>query len=155
MSVVSIQKPYTITEVLAIYRTVKQEIEAHGKEIQRALELAEASGLGMGGDYAVRFMEERLLALKQHTWRALLTASGVEKVLSVSRLERFEDFLRGNGYGYQSVPEPSEEAVQELLAGGAAKELFAEMIRESFDFLRPGTTWHSQYKTNKKTGVSS
>jgi len=152
MAVFEIQKPYTVSEVLAVYRQVKQEIELHGRAIQKSIDLAEAAGINLGGKFAAQhFVQDRLVVLKQNTWRALLAASGVEKILSVSRMERFEEFLLGNG-DYHAVPEPSEEAVQELLSGGTVRELFAEMIREAFNFLRPGALWNSQYKTNRKNG---
>jgi len=152
MSVFELQKPYTVSEVLAVYRQVKQEIELHGRAIQKSIDLAEAAGINLGGKFAAQhFVQDRLVVLKQNTWRALLAASGVEKILSVTRMERFEEFLLGNG-DYHAVPEPSEEAVQELLSGGTVRELFAEMIREAFNFLRPGARWNSQYKTNRKNG---
>lgn len=154
MSVFSeIQKPYTVSEVLSAYRQTKAAIEYHCRELEAVLKAAENAGIGSAVSYrAAMFRDDRLVELKRSTWRALLAASGVEKVLSVSRLERFEQFLEGNGKGVRSIPEPSEEAIMELLAGGAAKELFAEMIREAFDFLRPGKGWHDEYKTNKKNG---
>lgn len=154
MSVFSeIQKPYTVSEVLSAYRQTKAAIEYHCRELEAVLKAAENAGIGSAVSYrAAMFHDDLLVELKRSTWQALLAASGVEKVLSVSRLERFEQFLEGNGQGIRNIPEPSEEAIMELLAGGAAKELFAEMIRESFDFLRPGAGWHDEYKTNQKNG---
>jgi hypothetical protein len=153
MSVFSeIQKTYTVPEILAIYQQTKEALEYHCRELNAVLQAAENAGISVATYRVNMFLDDRLVELKRSTWRALLAASGVERVLCVSRLERFDQFLDGNGNGVRSIPEPSEEAVMELLAGGVAKQLFAEMIREAFDFLRPGANYYDTYKTNKKNG---
>ncbi|MEP0806548.1 MAG: DUF4942 domain-containing protein [Chloroflexota bacterium] len=137
-------KPRTVSEVLDEYRRAKDALEHHCGAIKEALERAYAAGVGRStAFYAEQMLREHLRELREETWRALINASGAEKILSVKRLDQFERWLKTD------APEPSEEAIYELLAGGGAQELFAEMVREAFDFLRPGAKWYgNRYKTN-------
>lgn len=147
-----IQIKMTISNVITEYHQTKDTLEYHCRCAIQTLERAESLGLCsyIAGEFS-RLYEKACVSLKKKTWQALISASGVEKVLSVSRMEQFDRLLKNE----RDIPEPSEEAVLELLSGGTAENLFAEMIREAFDFLRPGAKWHDGYKTNQKNGRNS
>ncbi len=83
--------------------------------------------------------------VRRRAWRWLLANSGVELMLSNQRLEAFEENLRQH-----EVPDPTPEAVMELLLSLDAQELLREMFEEAFDYLRPGKSRWSTYKTNEK-----
>jgi len=135
----------TLADILAIYRQTKASIDEHCSALRDALKNAQRAGLGDYGYYAERFADERLRSLKIATWRAIVNVSGVSKMLSVQRQEAFDRAIER-----MDIPEPSEEAIIDLLAGGNAKELFSEMVREAFDWLRPGRSWNNHYKTNRR-----
>lgn len=142
--------PFTVGEVLSVYRRTKAALEYHCQGLKKALLTAQSVGICSSAYRADRLLEDYLAELKRATWRALLAASGIERVLSVSRMETLERFLEGDGSG--DIPEPNEEAVLELLSGGTVKEIFAETVREAFDFLRPGAKQSNTHKTNWKNG---
>lgn len=133
-----------IADVLALYRQTKDAIEFHANAYAKAVESAYQSGItGERGYRVLDFSEQTLRNLKVSTWQAIVNVSGLFKVLSVKRVLSLERALND-----PVIPEPDEQAVIELLAGGDHKELFAEVVKETFDWLRPGKSCHNPYKTN-------
>ncbi|MFZ5888314.1 MAG: DUF4942 domain-containing protein [Chloroflexota bacterium] len=147
-----IQKPYNVGELLDLYRETAEAIARGTEVIRKAQSRAKNAGLDVENWSIARFAEEQLVRLRKATWKALLSASGAEKVMSARRLEQFDNALEGRTLA--SIPEPNEETFLELFAGGAAQELFREMVLEAFDFLRPGASRWDDYKTNKKNARS-
>lgn len=137
--------PLTIPEVIDAYNDAKKRLEFHFMEIDAIRNKLCSSGVADLYFFPKKELAEALGDLKKKTWRTLLCISGAEKVLSVKRMDEFENMLSS-----QKVQEPTQEAITDLLMNGNAKALFNEMIEETYNFLRPGASWRNHLKTNEK-----
>lgn len=139
---------YNVPELIEAYRKNLEAIRYHAGEIERLIREGYSAGVSGEIDYKVRlFMQDIELSMKQKTWNTILAVSGLEKYLSIRRYDQFEKFL----YSDHNAPEPTAEAIEELLAGGAVQTLFEESILEIYDFLRQGAKSYNKFKTNEKS----
>lgn len=132
-----IQRMLSVPEIMQAYYQTKADLENHFQAIKALVDHAESIGIMPGGAYRVTDLAARMQReLRQYTWLALINSSGLERVLPVSRMQKLDKMIFP-GYG-EDVPEPSEKAIYDLLNEGTVKTLLQEMVREVFDFLRPG-----------------
>jgi len=103
--------------------------------------------IGYGPEHISRTRDEMEKKLRVATWRAIVTALGLSKVMSKKRSDEFEQkCLSGD------LPEPTLEIILEffLTTMENSAEIAREAIIEVYDYLRRGASSHNRYKTNAK-----
>jgi hypothetical protein len=133
-------------DALEAYRRACQDVDTLVGNLHQVLVRAESFGMSAEAWKYESLATQLKLKLRRSAWEMILRTSGLEKVMSVRRVEEFERRLHSK----DAPPEPTEAEVDALLMGGAAQDLFAEMVSELYDYLRPGAYQHNKLKTNHK-----
>lgn len=83
--------------------------------------------------------------IRRDTWRFLLQKTRVRELCSQRQTRQFEEELKGD-----DLPEVTELSVANLLdrLQQDLPDMFAEAMKEVFDWLRPSGGWQAQYKSN-------
>ena len=87
--------------------------------------------------------------LKKYSWRRIINLMQVQKLASTKRWDEIQNKLYGRESD-DSMPEISEQEIITMYQSYTqnAGAIFAEAVKETWDYLRPGKTRWDHYKTN-------
>ena len=90
--------------------------------------------------------------LKKRSWRRIIDLMQVQKLASGERWKEIQDRLYNKD---DDMPEISEQEIITMYQSFAqnASEIFAEAVKEVWDYLRPGKSRFDNYKTNDPNTV--
>ncbi len=141
-------KQTTVAELLKVYWETKMSLENHISQMKSLLDLAEQTGIRTPSYRLAGLQNDWLTQIKISTWQRIVDVSKIERVMSASRYEAFMRDLDNNN---MNIPEPTAENITQLLAGASVAALAEDLIKEVFDFLRPGVQVQGhEYKTNSR-----
>lgn len=149
--------PYeSVYKCVANYEAAVKNIKAGYALIGEAQKLAGEfakywGGLyGRGSSYDIDeyAMKAVLADLKAKTWAGILEKTQAQKFMTTKRYNDFQKALEKP----DELPEITFETVRDFVENlvESAPDMILEFIKETFDWLKPGT-WMQEYKTNQKS----
>lgn len=152
-------KPTTITNMVNGWKQAEQKIRYAHRLLHEADTLLRDEFCGPGRYVHVKYdelhrdtLDDLLTDLKKNGWECIIERTNLRKVMSHRRQQEIDDQLK-NPKALPEITEPNILAMLETTYNSMA--LFAEeMVREVYDWLRPGGYTLAQYKTNQKSEVA-
>lgn len=152
-------KPTTITGMVAAWREAESKITEAHRILHEADKLLREDFAGEGRHLSVKFEELRyetistlMLDLKQQAWNCIVEKTNVRKLMSEKRQRELDEQMKQPA----TLPDITEANVLAMLETtyNNLTTMAEEMIRETYDWLRPGGYTLSEYKTNQKSEIA-